>query len=105
MNCIPQSSTSIEVYVHSSVVSCWVVLVTVYIPSGFMLGGFSDCVYTWKISNPAMSSTPMKKFLRAFVSSVLLILNTIHLNIRWYMAFDRAPMEKRTCRREAMSGK
>ena len=38
----------------------------------------------------------MKKFLRAFVSSVLLILPTSHLNIRSYMAFDRAPIEKRT---------
>jgi len=28
---------------------------------------FVACVrYTWKISNPAMSSTPMKKFLRAY---------------------------------------
>ena len=55
---------------------------------------------TWKISNPAISRTPMKKFRRDLVSRVLLILCTSHLNMRSYMLFDRAPMENRTCSEE-----
>lgn len=53
----------------------------------------SDHFHTLKISKPAMSSTPMKKFFLDLVSKVLLTRETSQRNILSYMHLLRAPME------------
>ena len=56
---------------------------------------FSECV-TSKISNPAISNTPMKYDLLSLVSNALFTRVTIHQNIRSNNALDKAATEYKT---------
>lgn len=56
----------------------------------------TSLILTSKISNPAISRTPMKNCLGSLVSRVLLIRTTNHLNIRSYTALDKAPTAYKT---------